>query len=67
MQSRALAVYLIESGRTELQTDKVDILTPRDERGVEMVISVDADEVVISQLFDTVVKERLKITLADLK
>ena len=65
MKSKALAVYLVETGQTE-RTDKVDILTPRDDLGDEMIVSVAADTVVISKLSSSNVKEVLKITLADL-
>lgn len=67
MASKALAVYLIESGRSEVSTDKVDILTPKDADGVEMVISVDAEYVTVSRLLDAQIEEKIKITLDELK
>ena len=65
MKSKALAVYLVETGQTE-KTDKVDILTPRNEAGDEMVVSVQSDCVVISKLSNSAVEEVLKITLSEL-
>ncbi len=65
MKSKALAVYLVETGQTE-KTDKVDILTPRNEAGDEMVVSVESDCVVISKLSNSSVEEVLKITLSEL-
>ena len=66
MGNESLAVYLVETGRTE-KTDRVDVLTPRDENGVEMVVSIDSNEVIISTLCDSATTEKLRIILSDVK
>tara|TARA_Y100000114_G_scaffold157313_1_gene189584 strand:+ start:4578 stop:4784 length:207 start_codon:yes stop_codon:yes gene_type:complete len=66
--SKSLSVYLIESGETGTgkQTERVDIITPRDSSGDEMIISVEAGEVVISKLVNSTVVEKKKILLSEL-
>ena len=66
--NKSLSVYLIESGETGTgkQTDRVDIITPRDSSGDEMIISVEAGEVVISKLANSTVVEKKKILLSEL-
>lgn len=65
MSSKSLAVYLLETGKTD-RTDRVDILTPRDSEGNELVVSVDAESVTISKLEDCSETEVLQIILSDL-
>lgn len=66
--NKSLSVYLIESGETGTgkQTSRVDIITPRDSAGDEMVISVEAEEVVISKLVNNTMVEKKKILLSEL-
>ena len=66
--NKSLSVYLIESGETGTgkQTERVDIITPRDSSGDEMIISVEAEEVVISKLVNSTVVEKKKILLSEL-
>ena len=62
MKSKSLAVYLVETGRTD-RTERVDILTPKDENGDELVISVDSTSVTISKLSGTQMVQKTKILL----
>ena len=54
--ANSLAVYLSESGRTD-PTSRVDILTPKDENGDEMVVSVCGESVTIGKLIGHEVHE----------
>lgn len=63
--SQSLAVYLAETGRTE-PTSRVDILTPRDENGDEMVVSVDNGKVTIGKLIGHTVHDVMTIILSEL-
>ncbi len=64
MKDQSLAVYLVETGRTD-KTNRVDILTPRDENGDEMVVSVDCESITISRLSGTVVTDLKRILLEE--
>lgn len=63
--SKTLAVYLVETGRTD-RTERVDIMTPRDENGDEMVVTIDSTTVTISKLSNDNVEEKLRIILPEL-
>lgn len=62
---QSLAVYLAETGRTE-PTSRVDILTPRDKNGDEMVISVDKGTVTIGKLIGYEVHDVMSIILPEI-
>jgi len=65
--SKALSVYLIESGQVDApkQTERVDVFTPKDENGDEIIVCIEAETVTISKLMDSIVVEKQKIVLAE--
>ena len=66
MNNKRLAVYLMETGRTD-HTERVDILTPRDEKGDEIIVSVDSSSITISRLSGIKIVELKQIILSEVE
>tara|TARA_B100000886_G_scaffold325548_1_gene271200 strand:+ start:162 stop:398 length:237 start_codon:yes stop_codon:yes gene_type:complete len=71
MPNRTLSVFLYESGQIDKgKTTRADIISPRDDYGDEIVVSVEADGLTIGKLVhaddETALHEKLKIVFKDL-